>query len=127
MADYLDAALCKYSCKELRGLIKETLPSIKGLDKIKKINLIEIIMEHEDEFLIKLGIPVKDPEIEEKPIIENKEPNFKNQYSMLFITGCKRKAEHIYNLPKPLHRMKLKNSNDLINYFYTRIKEGLED
>lgn len=135
MADYLDEALCKYNCKELRNLIKDTLTTkIKGLDKIKKIDLIELIMEHEEEFLEKLGIPIK-KEIKENTenkenkkveIIKNKEPKFE-AHSMKFIIGCKRKAEYIYLLPKSMHNMKLKNSNPLVNYFYTRYKEGLEE
>lgn len=124
MAHYLDEHLQKMICKDLRSLIKETLPNLKKVDKTKKQDLIEIILENEDQFLEKLGIVTNENKKEEvKPVVKDTKPAFYSTHPMKFIIGSKRRAEYIFELPPTLRHIKLKNAHPIVKYFYERLVE----
>ena len=114
---------------DLRKEIKLIMPEIKRLDKLKKKELLNIIIENKKLFE-KVVEPVVEKVIEPivekvvKPIMHIKKSEYKEitfNYSRGTISACERKALIIFNKPQCLRKLHLNKCNKLVNFFYNKL------
>ena len=117
---------------DLRKQIKLVMPEIKRLDKLKKKDLLNIIIENKKLFekvepvVEKVVEPVVEKVVEPivEPIMHIKKSEYKEitfNYSRGTISACERKALIIFNKPQCLRKLHLNKCNKLVNFFYNKL------